>query len=284
MVTQVSQSESKRLKVLWQYDVLDTVPEEVFDDLTELAARICEAPVAMISLVDEDRQWFKSKVGVTMNETSRDVSFCAHAIRQEGLFIIADATKDQRFAHNPLVISDPKIRFYAGAPLITPDGYALGTLCVLDKVPRSLRSDQRQALLVLARHVMTQLELRRHAGELAEAHKARAASYDELGRRGRRLRSSSANCPYPGPRAARRGANLGSPEGLAAGRFAVEAPIKPRAGHHPVNSSLPLFPDVVGEVQKHGQEGRNEEPDADGPLQHPFLFPFHRPASHSGRR
>jgi GAF domain-containing protein len=182
MVTQVSQSESKRLKVLWQYDVLDTVPEEVFDDLTELAARICEAPVAMISLVDEDRQWFKSKVGVTMNETSRDVSFCAHAIRQEGLFIIADATKDQRFAHNPLVISDPKIRFYAGAPLITPDGYALGTLCVLDKVPRSLRSDQRQALLVLARHVMTQLELRRHAGELAEAHKARAASYDELGK------------------------------------------------------------------------------------------------------
>jgi GAF domain-containing protein len=182
MVTQVSQSESKRLKVLWQYDVLDTVPEEVFDDLTELAARICEAPIALISLVDEDRQWFKSKVGVTVNETSRDVSFCAHAIRQEGLFIIPDATKDQRFAHNPLVTSDPKIRFYAGATLITPDGHALGTLCVIDKVPRSLRSDQRQALRVLARHVMTQLELRRHAGELAEAHKARAANHGELGR------------------------------------------------------------------------------------------------------
>jgi len=172
--------EKKRLKVLWQYDVLDTVPEEVFDDLTELAARICEAPIALISLVDEDRQWFKSKVGVTLKETSRDISFCAHAIRQEGLFIVPDATLDPRFAQNPLVISDPKIRFYAGAPLITPDGHALGTLCVLDKVPRELRSEQQQALRVLARHVMTQLELRRHARELTEAHKAREATQDEL--------------------------------------------------------------------------------------------------------
>src|SRR5579864_5849995 len=118
------QLEKKRLKVLWQYDVLDTVPEAMFDDLTELAACICEAPVALISLVDEKRQWFKSKFGITVNETSRDVSFCSHAIQQADLFIVPDATQDQRFANNPLVTSDPKIRFYAGAPLITADGYA----------------------------------------------------------------------------------------------------------------------------------------------------------------
>jgi two-component system, cell cycle sensor histidine kinase and response regulator CckA len=166
--------------VLWQYDVLDTVPEEVFDDLTELAARICEAPIALISLIDEDRQWFKAKVGVTLNETSRDISFCSHAIKQHDLFIIPDATQDARFADNPLVTSDPKIRFYAGAPLITPDGYALGTLCVIDKVPRELRLEQKQALRVLARHVMTQLELRRHSQELAEAHKVKEATREEL--------------------------------------------------------------------------------------------------------
>jgi GAF domain-containing protein len=180
MKPRLAEPEKKRLRVLWQYDVLDTVPEEVFDDLTELAARICEAPIALISLVDEDRQWFKSRVGVSVNETSRDVSFCAHAIKQDGLFIVPDATKDTRFSHNPLVISEPKIRFYAGAPLITPDGHALGTLCVIDKVPRELRMEQQQALRVLARHVMTQLELRRHSRELAAAHKARQSSDDEL--------------------------------------------------------------------------------------------------------
>src|SRR5215471_2794195 len=180
MTAPVANHEAKRLKVLWQYDVLDTVPEEVFDDLTELAARICEAPIALISLVDESRQWFKSRIGTPVSETSRDVSLCAYAINQSDLFIVPDATKDERFADNPLVTSDPKIRFYAGAPLITPDGHALGTLCVIDKVPRELHSDQQQALLVLARHVITQLELRRHARELADAHKAREATHSEL--------------------------------------------------------------------------------------------------------
>src|SRR5437588_3239242 len=161
-------NEVKRLKVLWQYEVLDTVPEEVFDDLTELAARICEAPIALITLVDEKRQWFKSKIGLTIDETSRDISFCAHAINQTGLFIVPDATKDERFANSTLVVSDPKIRFYAGAPLITPDGYALGTLCVIDKVPRELGPDQQQALRILARHVVSQLELRRRSRELAD--------------------------------------------------------------------------------------------------------------------
>ena len=118
MKTSVPRKEARRLEVLWQYDVLDTVPEEIFDDLTELAARICEAPIALISLVDDKRQWFKSKVGVSLNETSRDISFCAYAITQEGLFIVPDATKDPRFSANPLVTSEPKIRFYAGAPLI----------------------------------------------------------------------------------------------------------------------------------------------------------------------
>ena len=165
----VPPTEARRLKVLWQYEVLDTVPEEVFDDLTELAGAICEAPMALISLVDASRQWFKARVGFDVSETSRDVSFCAHAILQPDLFVVTDASKDERFKNSPLVVADPKIRFYAGAPLITPDGHALGTLCVLDTEPRELTPTQKKALRVLARLVVTQLELRRHSKELAKA-------------------------------------------------------------------------------------------------------------------
>jgi GAF domain-containing protein len=165
----VPPNEARRLKVLWQYEVLDTVPEELFDDLTELAAAICDAPVALISLVDETRQWFKSKVGISLTETSRDVSFCAHAILQPDLFIVPDATLDDRFKHNPFVVAEPRLRFYAGAPLISPDGHALGTLCILDKQPRELGESQKKALRVLARLVVSQLELRRHGKELAKA-------------------------------------------------------------------------------------------------------------------
>jgi GAF domain-containing protein len=173
MMAPVPKNDRKRLEVLWQYDVLDTVPEQVFDDLTELAASICEAPIALLTLVDEKRQWFKSKVGVSLSETSRDVSFCGHAILQRELFIVPDATRDERFARNPLVTAEPQIRFYAGAPLISPDGYALGTLCVIDQVPHTLRPDQKRALQILSRHVMTQLELRRHALELARTREER---------------------------------------------------------------------------------------------------------------
>ena len=180
MSAAIPKNESHRLQVLWQYEILDTVPEEVFDELADLAALICEAPIALISLVDEDRQWFKARKGTTLKETTRDISFCGHAILGTDVLIVPDATKDNRFKHNPLVTEKPKLRFYAGAPLITPDGHALGSLCVMDKVPRTLRPQQKQALQTLARHVMTQLELRRHARELQESRSEHARLREEL--------------------------------------------------------------------------------------------------------
>jgi GAF domain-containing protein len=192
----VPANEARRLKVLWQYEVLDTVPEELFDDLTELASTICEAPIALISLVDESRQWFKSKVGLSVSETSRDVSFCAHAILQPDLFIVPDATQDDRFKHNPLVTAEPRIRFYAGAPLITPDGHALGTLCVLDKEPRNLANSQQKALRVLARLVVTQLELRRHSKELAKAREDTQFLQHELEKTKAHLEQARRNHPH----------------------------------------------------------------------------------------
>ena len=162
-------NEAGRLKALRQYRILDTDPEQAFDDLTLIASQICGTPIALISLVDEDRQWFKSRVGLEVEETSRSVSFCAHAIHQQGIFTVADALNDARFRDNPLVQGDPHIRFYAGAPITTQDGYALGTLCVVDYVPRKLTDDQNHALQALERQVAAQLELRRNLEELRVA-------------------------------------------------------------------------------------------------------------------
>ena len=138
--------ETRRLDALRDYQVLDTPPEQALDDLTALAARICDAPISLISLVDEHRQWFKSKVGWSIGETAREVSFCGHVITQPDLFIVPDAAEDERFADNPLVTGDPHIRFYAGAPLVTPRGEAIGALCVIDCVPRRLTPVQEDAL------------------------------------------------------------------------------------------------------------------------------------------
>lgn len=162
----IPKNEPQRIAELKSYDVLDTPPEEVFDSITLLASHICATPIALITLIDSDRQWFKSKVGVSVAETSRDIAFCAHAIMEEDLLIVPDATTDKRFAGNPLVRSHPRIRFYAGAPLITRNHHALGTLCVIDRVPRKLTAEQREALRALSRQVMAQLESRRVVGQL----------------------------------------------------------------------------------------------------------------------
>jgi diguanylate cyclase (GGDEF)-like protein/PAS domain S-box-containing protein len=172
--------EAARIKALHQYKILDTSAEQAYDDLTRLAAHICDTPTALISLVDSDRQWFKSKVGLEASETCRDVAFCAHTILQPYLFIVPDACQDARFWNNPLVTSEPKIRFYAGVPLITPEDLALGTLCVIDYIPRSLSAPQQEALQTLGRQVMTQLELRRNLVALKEATRERQISQAAL--------------------------------------------------------------------------------------------------------
>ena len=159
-------NEEARLQALRRYRILDTDPEKAFDDLTILAAHICETPVALISLIDSNRQWFKSKVGVSISETPREVSFCSRAIQQSGLFVVSDASKHPVFSSNPFVVSDPKIRFYAGAPFTSSDGHPLGTLCVVDLVPRQLTPAQEDALLALSRQVQAQFELRKNLMEL----------------------------------------------------------------------------------------------------------------------
>lgn len=158
--------ESARLEALELLKILDTDSEQEFDDLTKLATLICDTPISIISLIDANRQWFKSKVGLKVSETPREVAFCAHTILGEEIFVVSNALEDERFSKNPLVTDDPNIRFYAGVPLLTDDGYALGSLCVIDRVARQLRPDQKDALQALARQAMKLLNLRQRAGEL----------------------------------------------------------------------------------------------------------------------
>jgi signal transduction histidine kinase len=172
-------NETDRLAALYELDILDSPPEQDFDDIVKLASNVCGSPMSLVSLLDTDRQWFKARVGTDLTGTDRDVSFCAHAILGRDLLVVPDATKDARFADNPLVVQDGGIRFYAGAPLITTDGYALGTLCVIDREPRRLDIEQLQALRALARQVTSQMELRRHAIALAST----TARLQELERR-----------------------------------------------------------------------------------------------------
>jgi len=161
--------EAARLAALRRYHVLDTPAEECFDDLTKLAAYICGTPIALVTLVDAERQWFKARVGVDVCETPRNISFCAHAILGREPLIVPDAQQDERFAANPMVTGPMNLRFYAGAPMVTQEGHALGTLCVADKKPRELSGDQREALQGLARQATAQLELRRSVAELKQA-------------------------------------------------------------------------------------------------------------------
>lgn len=162
-------TDKARVAALQKYAILDSEPEQAFDDLTLLAAYICKTPIALISLVDEDRQWFKSKVGMSLSETPREIAFCHTAIQQSEVMVVPDTLQDERFRNNPLVVSEPRIRFYAGAPLITEEGYALGTLCVVDRTPRDFGVDQKEVLQALGRLVLAQLEFRRNLILLKEA-------------------------------------------------------------------------------------------------------------------
>lgn len=161
--------EAARLEALQRYQIMDTLPESGFDDLVRLAAFICETPISLVSLLDEERQWFKAKTGLpNVVSTPRELAFCQYTIQSDVLFEVEDAHADPLFRDNPMVTGDPNIRFYAGFPLLTPDGQAIGTICAIDRVPRRLSAAQREALRILAREVVAHLELRRAHIQLQE--------------------------------------------------------------------------------------------------------------------
>lgn len=164
--------ENVRIAALLELEILDTPQEKEYDDLVHLASAICDTPISLVSLVDTDRQWFKAAMGLDVRETPRSLSFCAHAIRQPDLFVVEDAAKDRRFLSNALVTDNPHIRFYAGVPLQAPGGEPIGTLCVIDRVPRTLSEGQRAALTILGAQVQTRLTLRLKQKSLQQAHEA----------------------------------------------------------------------------------------------------------------
>lgn len=161
--------EAARLAALAEYGVLDTTGDRAFDDLVQLASRVCRAPISLVTLIDATRQWILGRKGLELEETTREVAFCSHAILETEPLVVTDARRDPRFAGNPLVTGAPFIRFYAGAPLLTRSGQALGSLCVIDREPRRLDPDQLATLEALARQAVALLELRRVARALAEA-------------------------------------------------------------------------------------------------------------------
>ncbi|NDC37908.1 MAG: GAF domain-containing protein [Proteobacteria bacterium] len=174
MASQVAtEKEQYRLKALRALDILDTPPEKIFDDIVKLTAQVLRVPIVLISLMDEHRQWFKSRLGLQLCETPREISFCQHASQGEGTFIVEDATADLRFKDNPLVTGEPYIRFYAGVPLLSKTKEAFGTLCIIDTVPRELTAAEQETLSVLARQVTSQFELRFALKELARANNVR---------------------------------------------------------------------------------------------------------------
>lgn len=162
-------NEKARLEALSRYRILDTAPERAFNDIVELASFIFKTPMAFLSLVAKERQWFKAKKGVDLSSTPRDQAFCAHTILTSDVLIIEDALKDERFAESPLVREHPGWRFYAGAPLLTSEGHALGAVCAVDRTPHRIQAAQVRALQALSRTVVTELELRRVSMELREA-------------------------------------------------------------------------------------------------------------------
>ena len=165
----VPPNETERLAALRSYKILDTKPEERFDELTKLAALICGVPISLISLIDTDRQWFKSKFGLSLEETPRAQAFCTHAIMQPEIFVVPDAMQDERFAQNPLVTGDLHVRFYAGAPLAARDGHLLGTICVIDHEPHTLTEAQKEALKIVGKLVIANIELRSDLEDLRNA-------------------------------------------------------------------------------------------------------------------
>jgi GAF domain-containing protein len=169
MIATIPEDETQRLMVVRSYQLPDSSPQDALDDIVRLARTICECPIATISIIEEPRQLYIAQVGMAMKETPRDIAFCAHTILEKNTVLVPDATKDPRFADNPVVTGEPYVRFYAGVPLMNAHGFALGTICVVDTKPRHLSNEQVWALESLRKHVVAHLELRRMAMRLEQA-------------------------------------------------------------------------------------------------------------------